>query len=104
LAGLDGHIGIGHTRYSTTGSNCWENAQPVHRQVGSTSIALAHNGNLTNAADLARRHESTQGTTDSELMVEAITRHSASRRLITSVSAAHLGGATAIAGALLLAR
>lgn len=74
LAGLDGHIGIGHTRYSTTGSNCWENAQPVHRQVGSTSIALAHNGNLTNAADLAARYERTRGTTDSELMVEAIAR------------------------------
>jgi amidophosphoribosyltransferase len=74
LAGLDGHIGIGHTRYSTTGSNCWENAQPVHRQVGTTSIALAHNGNLTNAADLAGRYGRTRGTTDSELMVEAVAR------------------------------
>ena len=48
LAGLDGHLGIGHTRYSTTGSNNWANAQPAHRQVGATSIALGHNGNLTN--------------------------------------------------------
>jgi len=74
LAALDGHIGIGHTRYSTTGSNCWENAQPVHRQVGATSIALAHNGNLTNAADLASIHGRKGGTTDSDLMVEAIAR------------------------------
>ncbi|HUP15732.1 MAG TPA: amidophosphoribosyltransferase [Acidimicrobiia bacterium] len=74
LAGLDGHIGIGHTRYSTTGSNCWENAQPVHRQIGTTSIVLAHNGNLTNAVDLAGVHGHTRGTTDSELMIEAIAR------------------------------
>ena len=74
LAVLDGHVGIGHTRYSTTGSNCWENAQPVHRQIGTTSIALAHNGNLTNAVDLARASDRTRGTTDSELMLEAIAR------------------------------
>ncbi|HUO46506.1 MAG TPA: amidophosphoribosyltransferase, partial [Acidimicrobiia bacterium] len=74
LAGLDGHIGIGHTRYSTTGSNRWENAQPVHRQVGATSIALSHNGNLTNAAELAEMFGHGMGTTDSELMIEAIAR------------------------------
>ncbi len=74
LAGLDGHIGIGHTRYSTTGSNRWENAQPVHRQVGRTSIALSHNGNLTNAAELAASYGRGLGTTDSELMIEAIAR------------------------------
>ena len=74
LAVLDGHLGIGHTRYSTTGSNCWENAQPVHRQIGATSIALAHNGNLTNAVDLGAATGHTRGTTDSELMVEAIAR------------------------------
>jgi amidophosphoribosyltransferase len=74
LAGLDGHLGIGHTRYSTTGSNCWENAQPVHRQVGTTSIALAHNGNLTNALELGAQYARTRGTTDSELMIEAIAR------------------------------
>jgi amidophosphoribosyltransferase len=74
LAALDGHLGIGHTRYSTTGSNRWENAQPVHRQVGATSIALGHNGNLTNAADLVARFGRGQGSTDSELMIEAIAR------------------------------
>ncbi|MGQ0849379.1 MAG: amidophosphoribosyltransferase [Actinomycetota bacterium] len=74
LAGLDGHLGIGHTRYSTMGSTRWENAQPIHRQVGQTSIALAHNGNLTNAVELASRYGRGQGTTDSELMVEAISR------------------------------
>ena len=49
LATLDGHLGIGHTRYSTTGtSTSWENAQPMMSSVDSTDIALAHNGNLVN--------------------------------------------------------
>lgn len=72
LAGLDGHLGIGHTRYSTTGSSHWSNAQPIHRQVGSTSVALAHNGNLTNTRALAAALGRPRETSDSALMVEAI--------------------------------
>lgn len=55
LRGLDGHLAIGHVRYSTTGSSHrWENTQPVHvtRKVGG-EIALGHNGNLVNTLDLA---------------------------------------------------
>jgi len=74
LAGLDGHLGIGHTRYSTTGSNNWANAQPAHRQVGATSIALGHNGNLTNTSELAERLGIKGATTDSDLMAEGIAR------------------------------
>lgn len=74
LAGLDGHLGIGHTRYSTTGSNTWANAQPVHRQAGNTSIALGHNGNLTNTAELAARLGISGATTDSDLMTEGLAR------------------------------
>ncbi|MGH8913292.1 MAG: amidophosphoribosyltransferase, partial [Acidimicrobiia bacterium] len=74
LAGLDGHLGIGHTRYSTTGSNNWSNAQPAHRQVGSTSIALGHNGNLTNTHQLAERLGIKGATTDSDLMAEGLAR------------------------------
>jgi amidophosphoribosyltransferase len=48
LAALDGHLGIGHTRYSTTGSSTWRNAQPVYRDVGEHGFALGHNGNLVN--------------------------------------------------------
>jgi amidophosphoribosyltransferase len=73
LAGLPGHLGIGHTRYSTTGSNRWENAQPAFRQVGATGLALAHNGNLTNTADLFQQLGGTGASTDSELMMQAIT-------------------------------
>jgi amidophosphoribosyltransferase len=68
LASLRGHIAIGHARYSTTGASNWENAQPTLRatplrgngedgngRATATTIALAHNGNLVNTADLARR-------------------------------------------------
>lgn len=74
LAGLDGHLGIGHTRYSTTGSNNWANAQPAHRQVGNTSVALGHNGNLTNTKELAAALGISGATTDSDLMAESIAR------------------------------
>lgn len=74
LAVLDGHLGIGHTRYSTTGSNNWANAQPAHRQVGSTSVALGHNGNLTNTDELARSLGIQGASTDSDLMAEGLAR------------------------------
>ena len=72
LAALEGHVGIGHTRYSTTGSSSWDNAQPVHRQIGNTSIALGHNGNLTNTATLASELGFTDVSSDSDLMLSAI--------------------------------
>jgi amidophosphoribosyltransferase len=74
LAGLDGHLGIGHTRYSTMGSNVWANAQPAHRQIGSTSVALGHNGNLTNTGELAAELGVSGATTDSDLMAEGLAR------------------------------
>lgn len=72
LAGLPGNLAIGHTRYSTTGTNSWENSQPVFRHFGWNAIALAHNGNLTNTAKLAAETGPLAATTDSELMAEAI--------------------------------
>jgi amidophosphoribosyltransferase len=72
LGGLAGDLAVGHTRYSTTGSSVWENSQPVYRPVGSNGIALAHNGNLTNTAELAEGFDPTAATTDSELMTAAI--------------------------------
>src|ERR687891_263088 len=55
LASLRGHLAIGHARYSTTGGSNWENAQPTIRATtAGTTIALAHNGNLVNTAELAR--------------------------------------------------
>ena len=81
LAPLDGHIAIGHNRYSTTGSSTWRNAQPVYRSVGDAGFALGHNGNLTNTAALADSlgmlplsgpAVDVDSTTDSALIAERI--------------------------------
>ena len=55
LESLHGHLAIGHTRYSTTGSSVWENAQPTFRSTATGHVALAHNGNLTNTHELRDR-------------------------------------------------
>jgi amidophosphoribosyltransferase len=55
LASLQGHLAVGHARYSTTGASTWHNAQPTFRPTPTGSIALAHNGNLTNTRELAER-------------------------------------------------
>ena len=52
LESLVGHIAVGHNRYSTTGASHWRNAQPTLGRTSAGTIALAHNGNLTNTADL----------------------------------------------------
>jgi amidophosphoribosyltransferase len=52
LSSLTGHIAIGHNRYSTTGASVWENAQPSFRATTNGSLALGHNGNLTNSHEL----------------------------------------------------
>jgi amidophosphoribosyltransferase len=55
LDSLQGHVAIGHTRYSTTGSSVWENAQPTFRATATGHLALGHNGNLTNTHELKAR-------------------------------------------------
>ena len=52
LHSLQGHLAIGHARYSTTGASTWENAQPTLGDTAGGTVALAHNGNLTNATEL----------------------------------------------------
>jgi len=52
LHGLRGEAAIGHTRYSTTGSTHWANAQPLIQRGRGRTVALGHNGNLVNAAEL----------------------------------------------------
>ncbi|MGH2528930.1 MAG: amidophosphoribosyltransferase [Actinomycetota bacterium] len=69
LATLQGDLGIGHTRYSTTGSTTWENGQPAFKTDGHRSLALGHNGNLVNTAELAEGAAPTgPATTDSDLV------------------------------------
>ncbi len=82
LMPLEGHLAIGHNRYSTTGSSTWRNAQPVYRSVGDAGFALGHNGNLTNTAALAEQlgmlpgmfpgESDLDSTTDSALVAELI--------------------------------
>ncbi len=52
LTALTGHLAIGHSRYSTTGASTWHNAQPTFRPTADGSLALGHNGNLTNTREL----------------------------------------------------
>ncbi|MDO5722371.1 MAG: amidophosphoribosyltransferase [Actinomycetaceae bacterium] len=55
LSPLSGHLAVGHVRYATTGANVWENAQPTLGPTATGSVALAHNGNLTNTAQLRKK-------------------------------------------------
>jgi amidophosphoribosyltransferase len=75
LAPLQGYLAIGHTRYSTTGSSTWRNAQPVYRPGDDAgSFALAHNGNLTNTPQLAVEAGMLPGVvaSDSDLVAELL--------------------------------
>ena len=76
LGGLRGELAIGHTRYSTTGSTHWSNAQPVVHHGRARTIALGHNGNLTNVADvrneLATKGIRVRSTSDSEMIAALI--------------------------------
>ncbi len=77
LVALEGVSAIGHTRYSTTGSSKWSNAQPVFRDMGHTQFALGHNGNLTNTPDLAAEAGMLPGavTSDTDLLAELLSAH-----------------------------
>lgn len=75
LGGLAGHAAIGHTRYSTTGSSSFDASQPFFRAAGDTELAIAHNGNLTNTAELIERH-ALDGlvVSDTDLVAELLAR------------------------------
>jgi len=74
LSGLQGHLAIGHTRYSTHGASDWAGAQPVYRPVGRAGFALGHNGNLTNTPELAEKVGMLPGAiaTDSDVVAELL--------------------------------
>ena len=80
LATLPGNLAIGHCRYSTTGSSTWVNAQPTLRPTQYGTLALAHNGNLTNTGELAEMVAKLEtpdknergATTDTEIMTALI--------------------------------
>ena len=90
LRGLPGELAIGHTRYSTTGSSAWANAQPLIHHGRARTVALGHNGNLVNAselrAQLAADGVKLSSTSDSELIAALIANDE--RPLADAVAAA----------------
>jgi amidophosphoribosyltransferase len=75
---LPGTLGIGHTRYSTAGETIIQNAQPFSVACSKGHVAVAHNGNLTNAIELRRELEADgsifQGTSDTEVVLHLLAR------------------------------
>jgi amidophosphoribosyltransferase len=97
LQGLQGEIAIGHTRYSTTGSTQWANAQPLVHQGRARTVALGHNGNLTNAAEL-REELAAEGvrlrsTSDTEVIAALIAHDEAPIEQAVQNAMARLDGA-----------
>ncbi len=80
LHGLTGNMAVGHTRYSTTGSSHLRNAQPLTVDCARGQIAIAHNGNLTNASQLREELEGRgaifQTTVDSEVILHLMAQPS----------------------------
>ncbi len=83
MAELKGHYAIGHTRYSTTGSSLLRNAQPFMIETIHGPLALAHNGNLINSAELRN-----------ELMQQGVGFSSSSDTEVMTLMLARNGGAT----------
>src|SRR4051812_42243041 len=99
LSGLHGDYAIGHTRYSTTGANAWENAQPLLQHGRVRTVALGHNGNLVNAEELrAAAGRALGSTSDSEVIAALIADDE--RPLADAVAAtmARLEGAATVVG------
>ena len=99
---LQGDRAIGHTRYSTQGDTVLRNVQPLYADLDQTGVAIAHNGNLTNAktlrADLVRRGCIFQSTSDSEIFLQLTARSqylSATDKLIEALK--QVEGAYALA-------
>jgi amidophosphoribosyltransferase len=75
---LPGELAIGHTRYSTTGDTVLQNAGPLSVACSKGQIAVAHNGNITNAAEIRRDLEDEgsifQATTDTEVILHLVAK------------------------------
>ena len=84
LGGLPGHMAIGHTRYSTSGDTAIKNAQPFSVACNKGQIAVAHNGNITNARELREELEAEgaifQASSDTEVILHLVA-HSRERTL-----------------------
>ncbi len=90
LEALKGYVAIGHARYSTTGGSTWHNAQPTFQPTQDGSLALAHNGNLVNTAELARMvidHGESDGELDLQVRLPGESTNDTS--IVTSLLAHH---------------
>jgi amidophosphoribosyltransferase len=100
LRGLRGELAIGHTRYSTTGSSQWWNAQPLVQHGSVRTVALGHNGNLTNAAELraelAADGQRLATTADTEVIAALIANDPAPLPQAVANAMARLDGAFSI--------
>jgi amidophosphoribosyltransferase len=100
LRGLRGELAIGHTRYSTTGSTHWANAQPIVHHGRARTVALGHNGNLTNAAEvrdeLRARSVRVHSTSDSELIAALVANEEAPLEEAVARTIAKLDGAFSV--------
>jgi len=99
---LRGEVAIGHTRYSTTGSSRWANAQPLVHHGRARTIALAHNGNLTNTGalrlELADTGVRLGSTSDSEVVAALIANDPAPLEDAIAATMARLEGAYSVVG------
>jgi amidophosphoribosyltransferase len=99
LAGLRGEVAIGHTRYSTTGGNAWENAQPLLHHGRARTVALGHNGNLVNAEELrAAVGKPLASSSDSEVIAALIADDERPLRDAVAETMAQLDGAATVVG------
>ncbi len=100
LRGLRGDVAIGHTRYSTTGSTQWANAQPIVHHGRARTVALGHNGNLINAAELREELKadgvSLASTSDTEVIAALIANDPAPLEEAVANAGARLEGAFTI--------
>ena len=100
LHGLPGQVAIGHTRYSTTGSSQWSNAQPLVQHGRARIVALGHNGNLVNATalrdELSSAGVTLRATSDSEVIAALIANDEAPLEQAVANTMARLDGAYSI--------
>jgi amidophosphoribosyltransferase len=100
LRGLEGELAIGHTRYSTTGSTDWANAQPIVQHGRARTVALGHNGNLTNAGELrdelAAEGVRLSSTSDTELIAALVAHDPAPLEDAVANAMARLEGAYSV--------
>jgi amidophosphoribosyltransferase len=99
LSGLHGELAIGHTRYSTTGGNAWENAQPLIHHGRARTVALGHNGNLVNAEALRDEVGKPLGSTsDSEVIAALVADDDAPLEDALVSTLGRLEGAASVVG------